>query len=116
RLAAAGLGYVLEGDALSAGDHVQAILYMYRVEEVAFVTIGGKPRRVVSVRRIDHLNLEHRMLGMRSSAFTDPILLLERIDQHVASQILPVLAAGAEFPLADPSWSPYPQAKALAVP
>jgi hypothetical protein len=114
RLAAAGLGYVIEGDALYGGEHAQAALYIYRVEEIVFVTAGGAPRRVVSLRRIDHLNFVHTVLGMHSEELADPMLLLEQIDQHVATQIMPVLAAGAEFPLADPSWSPTAPAKQLA--
>ena len=115
RFAAAGLGYVVTGDALYGGDRAQAALYVYRVEEVVFVTVGGTPRRVVSLRRIDHLNLVHTVLGLQSVELADPMVLLEQIDQHVATQVLPVLAADSPFPLADPSWSPTPAAQALAV-
>ncbi|HEX2685291.1 MAG TPA: hypothetical protein VHN14_01670 [Kofleriaceae bacterium] len=114
RLAAAGLGYLVEGDALYGGETAQAALYVYRVEEVVFVKAGGVPRRVVSLRRIDHLNLVHTVLGMHSEELADPMLLLDQIDQHVATQVLPVLAPEAAFPLADTPWSATATARAFA--
>lgn len=100
-LAAAGVGYYLEGDAYLQGDAAHALVYSYRVEEVVFVKAGGEPRRVLSLRRIDHLNISHALLGMQSQDLGDPVLLLDKIEDHVASHVLPVLAPGAAWELAD---------------
>jgi len=104
QLAAAGLGYYLEGSVYvnQAGAH--ALVYAYRVEEVVFVTAGDRPRRVLSLRRLDRLNLTHTLLGMQSQELGDPVLLLDQIDQHVATQVLPVLAPEAAYVLADDAY------------
>jgi hypothetical protein len=104
QLASAGIGYYLEGDVMSSSDTAHAIVYSYRVEEVVFVLAGDKPRRVLSLRRLDHLNLQHTLLGMQSQELGDPVLLLDQIDDHVATQTFPVLAPGASYELADEAW------------
>ncbi|MEO8705382.1 MAG: hypothetical protein ABI867_35390 [Kofleriaceae bacterium] len=102
QLAAMGVGLYLEGDVGSFGGAAHAVVYAYRVEEVVFVVAGGERRRVLSLRRLDKLNLSHRLLGMQSEELGDPVLLLDQIDEHVASIILPVLAPDAPYPFDDP--------------
>lgn len=101
QLAAAGVGYYLEGDVYTQGDAAHALVYAYRVEEVVFVKSGGQPRRVLDLRRLDHLNISHALLGMQSQDLGDPVLLLDQIEEHVASHVLPVLAPSAAWELAD---------------
>ncbi len=101
QLASAGVGYYLEGDVYLSGDAAHALVYAYRVEEVVFVTAGGQPRRVLNLRRLDHLNISHTLLGMQSQDLGDPVLLLDQIEDHVASHVLPVLAPDAAWELAD---------------
>ncbi len=101
QLAAAGIGYYLEGDVYLQGDAAHALVYAYRVEEVVFVTAGGQPRRVLNLRRLDRLNISHTLLGMQSQDLGDPVLLLDQIEDHVASHVLPVLAPDAAWELAD---------------
>lgn len=102
QLAAAGIGYYLEGDVMIRGSGAaNALVYSYRVEEVVFVTAGTQPRRVLSLRRLDQINLVHTLLGMQSTELGDPVLLLDQIDQHVATQVLPVLRPGAAYELGD---------------
>ena len=108
QLAAAGVGYYLEGDAYTQGDAAHALVYAYRVEEVVFVKAAGQPRRVLSLRRIDHLNISHALLGMQSQDLGDPVLLLDQIENHVASHVLPVLAASAPWELADDDYQAGP--------
>jgi hypothetical protein len=98
--ASAGLGYFLEGRVRREQPIVQA----YRVDEVVFVTAGGKPRRVLSLRRLDHLNLSWALLGMQSEDIGDPVVLLDQIDENVASTVLPVLVLTASYELAEPEW------------
>ena len=111
QLAAAGIGYYLEGDVLTQGAAAHALIYAYRVEEVVFVMAAGQPHRVLSLRRLDRLNMAHTLLGMQSQDLGDPVLLLDQIDDHVASHILPVLAPGASWELADEAYQHHDGAK-----
>lgn len=114
QLAAAGIGYYLEGDVYTQGDAAHALVYAYRVEEVVFVKAGGQPRRVLDLRRLDHLNISHSLLGMQSQDLGDPVLLLDQIEEHVASHVLPVLAPGAAWELADDEYQKGDGAKLAA--
>lgn len=109
QLQAVGLGYFLEGRFKNGYPFVQA----YRVEEVVFVTTAGAPRRVLSLRRVDKLNTAYAALGMHSEDL-DPVLHLERIDEHVASDVMPVLAEGVSYPLAEREWLLTEPGKTLA--
>ncbi len=110
QLAAAGLGYFLEGRFKDGYALVQA----YRVDEVAFVYTNGAPRRVLTISRIDHLNTAYAVLGMDNEDVGDPVIHRERIDEYVASTELPVLAPDAPYPLAEQTWLDAPAGKALA--
>jgi hypothetical protein len=110
RFAEVGLGYFLEGRFKSGFAYLQA----YRVEQVVFVLAGGKPRRVLSLRRLDRLNTAYAALGLHSEGIGDPLLMLERIDENVASDVLPALAKDAPYPLADRSWLATAAGKSLA--
>jgi hypothetical protein len=109
QLQTAGLGYFLEGRFKGGYAYVQA----YRVAEIVYVTTAGAPRRVLSLRRLDKLNTAYALLGMHSED-RDPVLHLERIDENVATDVMPVLADGISYPLADREWMITDPGKALA--
>jgi hypothetical protein len=109
QLQAAGLGYVVEGRFKGGYPYLQA----YRVEQVTFVTTNGSPRRVLSIRRLDKLNTAYAVLGMHSEDL-DPVLHLERIDENVATDVMPVLAEGVSYPLGDLEWMITEPGKSLA--
>ena len=110
RFAETGLGYFLEGRFKTGYAFVQA----YRVEQVVFVVAGGKPRRVLSLRRLDRLNTSYAALGLHDADLGDPVLMLDQIDENVASTVLPVLAGDAPYRLADRAWLATETGKALA--
>jgi hypothetical protein len=119
QLAANGIGYYLEGDVLTVHHHACAVVYTYRVEDVVYVTTGGVPRRVLSLRRLDRLALAHNLLGMQSEDLGDPVVLLDQIDLHVVRRILPVLAPHAPYALVlvnddDDAWVQTQTARELA--
>jgi hypothetical protein len=114
QLAALGIGYYLEADMFASHGTAHAVIYSYRVEEVVFVRAGGKPRRVLSLRRLDQINLHHSLLGMQSEELGDPVLLLDEIDQHVTREVFPVLAPGATYVLAEDAWLATEPGKSLA--
>ncbi len=66
---------------------------------------NGAPRRVLSLRRLDQINLVHTLLGMQSSELGDPVLLLDQIDQHVATKVLPVLEPDAAYQIGDEAFA-----------
>lgn len=101
QLAAAGVGLYLEGLVRSRSDRAHAIVYTYRVEEVVFTRVGQERRRVLSLRRLDLLNRSWAVLGMQSEELGDPVLLLDKIDEHVASTVFPVLARDTAYPLGE---------------
>jgi hypothetical protein len=95
-----GLGYYLQADAM-LGHTAHAIVFIYRVENVAFVNMGGERRRVLGLRRLDKLNLDLAMLGRQSDESPDPVVLLDRVDHFVDTKLAPLLAGdsyeGAEI-------------------
>jgi hypothetical protein len=101
QLAAAGIGLYLEGYLRTSGDRASIVVYTYKVEEVVFVRAGSDKRRVLSLRRLDQLNRSWALLGMQSEELGDPVVLLDKIDEHVASKVLPLLADGATYDLGD---------------
>ena len=108
---AEGLGYFLEGRFHDDFAYLQA----YRVDEVVLVKTNDKPRRVLTISRIDHLNTSYNVLGMQNESVGDPVLHAERIAEYVATTELPVFAVGAQYPIADQLWQATPEAKALAL-
>lgn len=106
QLAAAGIGYYLWGDVMIRGSGAaNALIYSYRVEEVVLVKAGSQLRRVLSLRRLDEINLTHSLLGMQSTELGDPVLLLDQIDKHVATKVLPVLEPNASYQLGDDAYA-----------
>jgi len=109
-LAKVGEGYVIEGRIKGGFAYLQA----YRVDEVVFVKTAGQPRRVLSVSRADQLNTAYAVLGLHSEGLADPVLMDERIDDFVATDIIPVLAKDAPYPLGDHEWTLSAQGKQLS--
>jgi hypothetical protein len=79
------------------------VVFSYRVEEVAFVRAGGEARRVLSLRRLDHLNLDLAMLGRQSDELGDPVVLLDQVDEYATGRVLPVLT-GETYRLGEADW------------
>lgn len=113
-LVAADIGYYLEGNVVSLADGAHVIVASYRVEEVVFVNAGGVPRRVLSLRRLDRINYAHALLGMESAELGAAVLLLDQIDQHVATRTLRLLAPDAPYPLGDAAWTALPDGRQVA--
>jgi hypothetical protein len=104
RFASLGLGYYIDGDLFSQSSVLHAVIYAYRVEEVVFVYAANQPRRVLSLRRLDDLNLPRRLMGMQARELGDPVIILDQIDEHVSARVLPVIADDAWYPLGDEEW------------
>jgi hypothetical protein len=97
QLAALGIGYHLEADVLTDKRTAHAAIFVYRVEDVVYVRAGGEPRRVLSLRRLDRLNMTHAVLGMQTEELGDPVVLLDQIDDFVERRVLPIVGEGYDY-------------------
>jgi hypothetical protein len=102
-LATAGLGFYVDGDVYQRGDdRHELVLYSYQVVDVAFVQgQAAAPMRVLTLQRLDQLNIERAALGMQSKELGDPLVLLDQIEDRVATHDLPVLGALGHFQVGD---------------
>jgi len=67
------------------------------------VRAGGDARRVLSLRRLDKLNLDVALLGRQGDELGDPVVLLDQVDNLAVDRVLPVLD-GETYRLGDPNW------------
>jgi hypothetical protein len=103
QFAAIGLGIYVQADVMLDHGIARAVVFTFAVEEVAFVRAGGQPRRVLSLRRLDELNLRHTLLGRQGDEHGDPVVLLDQVDSFVNERVMPTLA-GYRYPLGDSAW------------
>lgn len=111
QFASLGLGYYLQADAL-VDRSAHAVVFMYRVEDVAFIRAGGERRRVLALRRLDRINLTLALLGRQTDEVSDPVVMLDRIDEFVDDRVMPAFDGGS-YPLGDSSLSWSPRGRAL---
>lgn len=103
QFAALGLGFYISSDVMIRGGTARAVIFSYRVEDVRFVRAGGVARRVLSLRRLDRLNLDLALLGRQGDELGDPVVLLDQVDGLVIDRVLPVLE-GETYRLGDSTW------------
>jgi hypothetical protein len=105
QLAAVELGYYIDPEIVSdPHPRRRAGIYSYRIERVSFVRANDRePIRVFDARRLDPADAGAAILGMKQDELDDPIVLLDTVENKVATQILPVLA-GATFPVGSDNW------------
>jgi hypothetical protein len=97
QLATLGLGYYID-----AAPH--GTVLVYRVEQVSFVHVGHERRRILELRRLDRHEGDVHVLGMQSELLGDPVVMLDQIDDFVATHLAPVVAGG-RYDLGDDSAS-----------
>lgn len=98
--AAIGLGYHLEASVLTDLGTAHGAVFAFRVAEVVYVHAGGEPRRVLSLRRLDKLNVTHALLGMQTEELGDPVVLLDQVEWFVDHKLSPSVLYG-EFYIGD---------------
>src|SRR5262249_13818435 len=57
--------------------------------------------RALQLRRIDHLNIGHALLGFTRPQLREALVLLDEVDELLVSYVLPALADGASVSLLD---------------
>jgi hypothetical protein len=112
QLAALGIGYYLSSDVMVKGSTAHAVVFAYRVEDVALVRAGGVARRVLSLRRIDPLNIDLALLGRQGDELGDPVVLLDQVQDFTVNRVLPVLSR-EPYRLGDGDWRRTSQAGRL---
>jgi hypothetical protein len=102
-LAAAGLPLLLVTDVLERDDQAQHVLfYSFAVHHVRRFQLDDQEVRAVQVRRLDPLNLSHRLLGFTSPHLRDAVVLLDQVDGLLVGYVVPALADGAPVYMTDP--------------
>ena len=104
QLAALGLGYFLDANVSWNTRSRDAYLYAYRVELVTIVERDQVPMRVLNLRRLDRLNYSQSKFGMQGEELGDPVVLLDQIDENVATRDLRVLGEKGSFRIGGDDW------------
>lgn len=114
-LAAMGAGYFVDGDVITdETGHRMSILYTFEVQRVRVFTAGDRAVRALALRRLDHLNWTHTLLGFTRPHLRAALVLLDQLDEQVITTIGPALAPGAPASLFDPDAPAADRAEAEA--
>lgn len=100
QLAAANLGYFAAVERTPRHD---VVIGVYRIAKVTFVRADGERIRVLDATRLRGSEPARPVLGMKADGMDDPVVLLDQVAAHVATQYLPVLE-GEAYALADDGW------------
>ncbi len=103
-LAAAGLGYFVDGDVITdlRTGHRLVIIYAFTVESVSLFRSGSATVRALDLRRLDRLNWSQALLGFTRPHLREALVLLDQVDEQLVSYVLPGLGNGARIALFDP--------------
>jgi hypothetical protein len=103
-LAAAGLGYFVDGDVITdlRTGHRLVIIYAFTVESVSLFRSGSATVRALDLRRLDHLNWSQSLLGFTRPHLREALVLLDQVDEQLVGYVLPGLGNGARIELFDP--------------
>jgi hypothetical protein len=107
QLAAANLGYFAAVERTTRND---LTIGVYKIAKVTFVRADAERVRVLDAQRISsdlpggQAHPTKPVLGMKAEGMDDPVVLLDQVSAHVATQLLPVLD-GHGYALADDSWA-----------
>ncbi|MBS2013759.1 MAG: hypothetical protein JST00_12780 [Deltaproteobacteria bacterium] len=114
-LLAAHLPYFVDASVIVTRDRSRRIVLLY-----GFATVGtslyasGADRvRTVRLRRLDHLNWSHSVLGFVNLLRAQAVVLLDPIEEQLARYVLPALAPDAPMPFGGEEAKPSPSAIAI---
>ncbi len=101
QLAASNLGYFAAVERSTRND---ITIGVYKIAKVTFVRADSERVRVLDAQRISSTEPTKPVLGMKAEGMDDPVVLLDQVSAHVATQLLPVLD-GQPYALGDDSWA-----------
>jgi hypothetical protein len=95
-LAAAGLGYHLDGDVITSANRRVVLLFCFAVERITLHRRGKEVASALWLRRIDQLNWDYQLLGFSSPGRRQPVVLIDSIEARLVTSVLPAQVAGPE--------------------
>lgn len=101
-LLAARLPYFVDASVIISRDRTRRIVLLYGFAIVGTSLYESAPSarvRAVRLRRLDHLNWSHTVLGFVNLLRAQAVVLLDPIEEQLARHLLPALAPGAPMPL-----------------
>lgn len=99
-LYAAGLGYFFDSYAVRFDDgRAEAAFFTFRIAARQRYLAGDTPIEALHLRRIDHLNLVQFLLGYTSKRMDVAVLLVDKLEEEIATRLGPALEPGHEMPL-----------------
>ena len=99
-----GLGYYVDAEVLTThrpATRNRVSFSTFRVERVRFYRSGEQRVRVLTLTRLDTLNVGRHVLGFTREQLRDALVLQERVEGHMVDYVLPSLSEGAPMPLVD---------------
>jgi hypothetical protein len=101
-LAAANLGFYLDGDLMPQRDGTnQVFIASFAVSKVTVFTEDARTYRALELRRIDQLNFRHALLGFTRPGHPSALVLLDAIDEALLASIAPALGAQGHAEIVD---------------
>ena len=96
-LLAARLPYFVDASVIITRDRSRRIvlLYGFAIAGTSLYASGADRVRAVRLRRLDHLNWSHTVLGFVNLLRAQAVVLLDPIEDQLAKYVLPALAPGA---------------------
>lgn len=99
-LLSAGFGYFFDSYAVRFDDgRAEAAFFTFRVAARQRYLADDTPIEALHLRRIDHLNLVQFLLGYTSKRMDVAVLLVDKLEEEVATRLGPALEPGHEMPL-----------------
>ncbi len=106
-IAERGWGYYVDAEVLTNRQGRNRVHFStFRVERVRFYRSGAERVRVLTLTRLDDLNVGRSVLGFTREQVRDALVLQERVERHMVDYILPSLGADARMPLLDDAAPP----------
>lgn len=115
-LLAARLPYFVDASVIVTRDRSRRIvlLYGFAITSTSLYASGADRVRAVRLRRLDHLNWSHTVLGFVNLLRAQAVVLLDPIEEQLAKYVLPALAPGAPMAFGGDESKP-PSASAVAI-
>lgn len=114
-LLAAHLPYFVDASVIVTRDRSRRIvlLHGFAIAGTSLYASGVDRVRAVRLRRLDHLNWSHSVLGFVNLLRAQAVVLLDPIEEQLARYILPALAPDAAMPFGGEETKPSPSAIAI---
>lgn len=102
-LADAELGYYVDAQVVRMADgRLRVFAQTFVVEHVGLFLLGAHTERALSIRRLDHTNVDSATLGFTRPEANEGLVQVDRIEEHLVAHLLPTLARSASFRYAEP--------------